>query len=180
MIEKIKQYYRKSCLKNVQAASNRFVKCTSLSKARYIGILYQIEEEASYILLSSYVDSLLAEGKVLRIVGYHNHKYVPHYCIPKLKYDFFCQKEQNWFGKPNAAFVEEFVNEPFDLLLDLSLNSLFPLQYLLAKSKATFKVGRQKENNTKLLDMMLKLDDDKSVKDLMAYINEYTNILNGE
>ena len=122
----------------------------------------------------------MATGKILRIVGYHDHKYVPHYCIPKLKYDFFCQKEQNWVGIPNAPFVDEFVNEPFDMLIDLSMEPIFPLQYILAKSVARFKVGSRHADKEKFLDMMIELDENHSVNDLVYFINDYTNKLNGE
>lgn len=152
----------------------------SLNAAKYIGILYQIEEEKSYVLLSEYVDKLLASGKILRIVGYHKNKYVPHYCIPKLKYDFFCQKEQNWIGIPNAPFVEEFVNEPFDILIDLSIKPQFPLQYILAKSVAPYKVGGSDDDKKQFLDLMIELNENHSVSDLMYFINDYTNKFNGE
>ena len=180
MIQKIKKYYQRNCIKKVLQTSNRPVKCVSLSSSKYIGVLYQIKEEQSYIILSNYIDKLMAEGKTIRIIGYHDNKFVPYYCIPKLKYDFFCQKEQNWFGKPTAPFIDEFANEPFDILIDLSMESLFPLQYILAKSTAPFKVGRQKEDFTDLYDLMINLDDNHTVSDLIHYINEYTSKLNGE
>ncbi len=180
MIEKIKNYYRRKALKKIIQTINRPIKSVSLNAAKYIGILYRIEEEKSYVILSNYVDKLLATGKILRIVGYHDHKYVPHYCIPKLKYDFFCQKEQNWVGIPNAPFVDEFVNEPFDMLIDLSMEPIFPLQYILAKSVARFKVGSRDAGKEKFLDMMIELDENHSVNDLVYFINDYTNKLNGE
>ena len=156
------------------------MKGVSFNSAKYIGILYQIEEEKSYVVLSAYVDKLMAAGKTLRIVGYHDSKYVPFFCIPKLKYDFFCQKEQNWVGIPNAPFVDEFVNEPFDMLVDLSLKPMFPLTYILAKSAARFKVGSRCAEKEPFLDLMIELNENHTVNDLMSFINDYTNKLNGE
>lgn len=167
-------------MKNLPNSGNRNVKCIPVEKAKYIGILYEIGDENTYVWLSNFVNSLLAEGKTLRIVGYHNHKYVPHYCIPQLKYDFFCNKETNWFGKPTARFVQEFIDEPFDVLLDLTLKPLFPLQYFLANSAARFKIGAQHQNSAEFLDMMIMLEEFHTVNDLMYFINDYTKRLNGE
>lgn len=180
VIEKIKKYYQRKAIGKVVQRSNRPVKGISFNSAKYIGILYPIEEEKSYVVLSAYVDKLMAAGKTLRIVGYHDNKYVPFFCIPKLKYDFFCQKEQNWVGIPNAPFVEEFVNEPFDMLVDLSLKPMFPLTYILAKSAARFKVGSRCAEKEPYLDMMIELNESHTVNDLMSFINDYTNKLNGE
>jgi len=180
VIENLRKYYRKSCLKQHPSADVRMIKCIPVEKAKYIGILYEIGDENTYVWLSSYVNKLLAAGKTLRIVGYHNNKFVPHYCIPQLKYDFFCNKETNWFGKPTARFVQEFVDEPFDILLDLTVSPSFPLQYFLANSVAHFKIGAQQPGNAEFLDMMIKLEEDHSVADLMYFINDYTKRLNGE
>jgi hypothetical protein len=180
VIENIRKYYRKNCLKSIRQASNRNISCSSLNDAKYIGILYEIGEEHTYITLNTYVTKLLAEGKTLRIIGFHNNKYVPHYCIPQLKYDFFCQKDLNWFGKPIAPLIQEFADEPFDMLIDLSMEVIFPLQYVLAKSTAKFKVGRQNDSSEDYYDLMINLDETHDVNDLIYYINEYTNKLNGK
>jgi len=180
VIKKIKNYYQRKTINKLIQTSNRPVKSVSLNAAKYIGILYQIEEEKSYVILSAYVDKLRAAGKTIRIVGYHDNKYVPFFCIPKLKYDFFCQKEQNWVGIPNAPFVEEFVNEPFDMMIDLSMEPIFPLEYLLARSAARFKVGGRHADKEQFLDMMIELNVNHTVNDLMCFINDYTNKFNGE
>jgi hypothetical protein len=55
---------------------------------------------------------------------------------------FFSDNECNWFGKPTAAMVKSFVNTRFNILLDLSSKTWFPLQYTVISSNADFKVGR--------------------------------------
>lgn len=180
MIEKIKAYYQNKTIKEAKLASNREVNFISLANAKYVGILYEIGEENTYVWLNNYVNSLLAEGKTLRIVGYHNNKYVPHYCIPQLKYDFFCNLETNWFGKPTARFVQEFIDEPFDILLDLTLNPIFPLQYFLAKSSAHFKVGISQKEKMQFLDLMIALNENHTLNDLTFFMNDYMKKLNGE
>lgn len=180
MVEKIRRYYRKKCLKNTLQTRNREIKFCSLKNAKYVGILYEIGDESTYIWLSKFVNMLLSEGKTLRIVGYHNNKYVPYFCIPQLKYDFFCNKETNWFGKPNANFVQEVIDEPFDILLDLTLEDSFPLNYFTATSNAHFKIGRNTAGKINYLDLMIELEENHAISDLMYFINDYTDKLDGK
>ncbi len=180
VIEQLKKYYRKRSLKTVFQTTQREIKFCSLENSKYVGILYQIGDESTYIWLSKFVNLLLSEGKTLRIVGYHNNKYVPYFCLPQLKYDFFCNKDTNWFGKPMANFVQEFVDEPFDILLDLTLEDVFPLTYFTAASKSKFKIGRALPSKNNYLDLMIETEQEHAVSDLIYFINDYTKKLDGK
>ena len=68
--------------------------------------------------------------------------------------------------------IQEFADEPFDMLIDLSMEVIFPLQYVLAKSTAKFKVGRQNDSSEDYYDLMINLDETHDVNDLIYYINE--------
>ncbi|MGE5395073.1 MAG: DUF6913 domain-containing protein [Candidatus Saccharibacteria bacterium] len=54
----------------------------------------------------------------------------------------FTRKQTNfWTEIPSAQMIESFIQQKFDLLIDLTVNKYFPLVYIAALSQAKFKVG---------------------------------------
>jgi hypothetical protein len=60
---------------------------------------------------------------------------------------WFSDKACNWFGKPKMTDIDNFIDERFDILVDLSTKTYFSLQYISIKSKADFKIGRISEES---------------------------------
>ena len=70
------------------------------------------------------------------------------------------------------------MNKEFDMLIDLSLESCFSIQYIAGSSKAKFKVGRFGINPLNFYDLMLQVDDKIKLEDYLKYIKHYLTILN--
>ncbi len=96
----------------------------------------------------------------------------------KLEYDFFSTKELNWVGKPSSMVIQNFMNEEYDLLIDLNINDLFPLKYISALSKASFKVGKYNEKELDIYDMMIDSDNTKTLKYFLRQVDVYITMLN--
>ena len=56
---------------------------------------------------------------------------------------FLQRRNVRWFGRPKTNNGIQFIQEPFDILIDLSISKTIALQYMLVHSLATFKVGWQ-------------------------------------
>ncbi len=52
-----------------------------------------------------------------------------------------------------------------------------PIKYLVASSIARFKIGRF-EKGYEIYDLMIELNDDKSLEKLMTEIKHYINLIN--
>lgn len=151
---------------------------TNLSKAKYIGILYVVGDENQYLKVCDFVKSLQDERKEVKAIGFVNNKAIPYYCYPKIAYDYFTIKDLNWFMKPSNSFVHDFINKEFDMLIDISIESCFSIQYIAGLSKANFKVGRYGINPLNFYDLMLQVDDKINLIDYLKYIKHYLTILN--
>lgn len=162
------------------ARHHRLKKNSSLSTAKSIGLLYYLADEAAYNTVEAFVQSLNEKQKKVRLICYSDAKIVPHYFIPKLTQDIVTRKDLNWFRKPAKGFVKEFIGEKFDLLLDLSLSSYFPLQYIAALSKASLKVGRFDEAHTDYYDLMIDTSGVTGLEGFITQIDHYLNMLNQE
>ncbi len=62
----------------------------------------------------------------------------------------------SFLEKPQDAIVSDLLNQEYDMVMDLTLDDLIPLMYVLINAKSPFKVGR-KRDELNLLDFALDL-----------------------
>ena len=150
----------------------------NLESAKTIGLLYDATDEQEYAIICNLVKILQNDNKTVKALGYLNYNIIPHYCIPKLSFDYFIMKDVNFFYIPNNSFVEDFIKNDFDILIDLSVKDFFPFQYIAGMSNAKFKVGRDGINHSKYYDFMLNINEEITLKEYIKQICEYLTILN--
>jgi len=85
----------------------------------------------------------LKKGAKCRICIYQkNHKLtIPAELINK-NVVVLNPKSINWYGMVRPGHVENFVQDPFDLIVNLSQSYFFTTTYLASLARATLKIGR--------------------------------------
>jgi hypothetical protein len=131
----------------------------NLEDARSIAIIYNASDEVTYNIVSDFVKYFRDRQKSVKTMGFVNYNRLPHYCFPKLSYDYFTKRDLNWYYKPSNIRVTDFIKEEFDILIDLSMTDCFPLNYIAGLSKAKFKVGRFGNKYSNIYDFMLNVDN---------------------
>jgi len=172
----IKKIFRNYNLKKELLGVDREKKFITLNDASSIGILYKVGEENDYIKFVNFVSSLQSSKKDIKTLGYVNYNITPHYCYPKLSYDYFTKKQVSWLGIPKSETVKDFINKEFDLLINLTLDDDFFYKYICSLSRAKCKIGRQTIDNEKCLDFMLKIDDSLNVEEFIEKLTQYWNV----
>ena len=150
----------------------------SFDNAKTIAILFDSTDKSDYELMKKYVSYLREYHKKVKVIGFYNVKEVPDFAYSKLEYDFFSIKSLNLIGKPKPLFVEQFIEEEFDLLIDLNLNNRFPLKYISSLSKAQFKVGNYSKKNTSMYDLMIDISKTPNLKYFMQQVDVYLAMIN--
>src|SRR5262245_23331839 len=152
----------------------------NLADAGKVGIVYLATDEVAYNHVRNYVKKVKEELGIHRIqcIGYVDQKDLPHFMIPKLNFDPFCQKDLNWYRIPSGNTVNNFIAEEFEILIDLTLEDYLPIQYIVAKSRARFKVGRYGEGGKPFLDMMIDMAGAQSLPQLITQIDRYLLMIN--
>ncbi len=174
ILKKIKHSIARYYLKNKLKKNTRERRLISLKDAKDIGILYLFTNEQDYMAISKLVKLLQDQNKRVKALGFVKQKHLTKRFLPKLSYDFFSQKDINWYGKPSNIFIKDFIEKDFDIIIDMSLQDNYPLQYISAVSKARLKVGRFGENNSDIYDVMIQ---NKKNTRLDKYINEVYHYL---
>lgn len=152
----------------------------SLESARYIALLYHIDNEDSYKKVEELVKLLNDRNIKVKVACYSDQKIIPHYFIPRLMQDILTSKDLNWYKFPVKPFVKDFLTEEFDILIDFSLSEHIPLLYLSANAKAGIKIGKFDENHQDYFDLMIDLPGDATLEFFISQVMYYFNKINTE
>lgn len=150
----------------------------NMDTARSVALLYYLPDEATYKAAEIIAVRLNEMNLKVRIVCYTDQKIIPHYFIPKITQDIITVKDVNWRYQPQKPFVKDFLNNSFDLLIDLSLDEYLPLLYCAALSKSGLKVGRFQEDHQIFFDLMIHAGSDETIETFAEQVIHYLSRIN--
>ena len=153
-------------------------KVSNLDDAKSVGILYDATNIETFNAVKDFVKQLKDLKKQVKTLGYVDSLEVKDFQQARLDFDFFLKSGLNWYYMPGHHIVENFCNEPFDILIDLTLHPLIPQLFVLTWSKARCKVGRQDNNFSYLLDIMIDIEKKPDLKFLQQQVLHYLTIIN--
>ena len=155
--ERIKAKYGVHVLEKKLRNQKRTVAVCNIQYAQNIGIIYNATEFVSFEIIKDFAKKLFQSKSNVSILGYvDSKKLIDHYLYRK-GFDFFSRNDLNWYYKPASEITEAFMQKPFDILINLSLEAYYPIQYIVALSPATFKVGKFSQGD-KHLDLMIDME----------------------
>ncbi len=163
---------------NRRSKRKRSVIALNIKSANKVGIIYRADSEESFELVKRYV-KFLREYKIkVRTIGYFNEKEIPLDVNPKLEFDYFCKKDLNFQLEPRCVVVDNFMEEKFDILLDVTVEDDKVLRNPVFFSNATFKIGAAGKKSSDDLDFMITLKEGEGIRQLMKGIDHYLHIIN--
>ena len=180
VLKNIKLSLANSSLKKEVAAKGRKREPNkfNFSNVKTVGILFDASHTEDFELVKRYVVYLREHLKKVKVIGYFSEKNIPALTYSKLEYDFFSTKEINFLGKPTTHIIDNFIEEEYDLLIDLNIHDHFPLKYISSMSNAKFKVGKYKEEDESIYDMMIDADGTQTLKYFLRQMDTYITMLN--
>jgi hypothetical protein len=144
-------------------------KFAGLEKVQSVGILFDATELNRREEVFKYAQQLENKGKRVKLLGFFDSKLED----PNFTFRYFNRKNLDWAGRPWGENVQEFVSQPFDMLLHLDTVSKAVLEYLSASSRAYFRVGPVTEN-TFCYELMM---DTSGSSNLHTFIQQMEAIL---
>ncbi len=154
----------------------------NLALARKVAIVYVATDEKAFTHVKNYVKRVKEELGISQIMalGLCDEKSLPHYLHPRLNFEAITLKDLNWYRIPQGNTVQNFMADEYEVLIDLSLEDRLPVQYIVAKSRARFKVGRYSESNKRILDMMIDMAGSQSLSQLIQQTHHYLLMVNSQ
>jgi hypothetical protein len=160
LVDNFKTLIGERILVNLQKNSTRLPAFYTIGEAKNIGIIYNATEYISFEIIKNLVKDLSKDSKKITVLGYVNSKNLIDNYLYRKGFDFFSRNDLNWYFKPISQVVDQFIKEPFDLLINLSLDDHFPIRYITGISSATFKAGRYSPYDH-YLDFMIDIEKER-------------------
>jgi len=178
IVKNTKKRFGEYFLKKESEGLYRNKEAMNFSKAKNIGILFDATVEEDFDLVKKYIKFLKDSKKRVRSFGYYNTKEIPAMQYAKLEVDFFTKKQVNWHLKPSDPLITNFTEEEFDILINFTVHQCLPLVYIAALSKAKFKIGKHFPKYEMYYDLLLEVEEGKSLKYFMRNVDVYLNMIN--
>lgn len=138
----------KSFLQNFPR-EKRFV---NYDNAKTILLLFESDYSEKNPRIRRIIRSMANDGKKVMAWGFVDKKEITTAILPDFR--ILHHKDTDFLGKPTATFMHELEELHFDLLLDLTLNEVIPLQYISLYSNVFCKAGIKK-NNLRMYDFIV-------------------------
>jgi ADP-heptose:LPS heptosyltransferase len=146
---------------------SRTIAVTNFEEAETIALIFDATDKEEFEVVKKYIKKLKENKRKVRAIGFYDGKEEPVLMSSKLEYDFFSRKQLKW----------NFMQEPFDLLINLCMNFKTPLLYVTALSRAKFKVGRQHTQYEPYYDLLLNVEDGTGLKNFIAVAEKYLSMI---
>ncbi len=149
----------------------------NLNDAKTIAIVANIDTIEKYKTISKFTEWLRQQEKSVFVLAFVKNEEFQKFFYRGTSILFFSKKNMTWYGKPRNIQYEEFINKPFDILIDTSLTQIITMQYLVGLSKAQFKVGKFYESRS-YSDFMITLKPDDNLDYFIDQIKYYLTTIN--
>lgn len=156
---------------------NRVRQMHTLNTAKTAGIIITPTDQDSFDQIKKFISHLTSKGVKVYILGFVDDKKIPDSFLFWKGINLFSRKELNWAGVPESATVNDFIDQPFDMLIDLSTSDHFPIHYISTLSKSYFKIGRLDDSIHQCYDLMFELNDETSLNDYIDNLTHYLDML---
>lgn len=174
LIQKIKTYfYNLSLKKALKANKNIQREMINIDSAKRIGILFNATKTNDVITVTQFADKLRAEKKEVFILGFQDRK-----LKEQKEARLFDRNSVNWTGMPNDTKVDGFQKLPLDILICAFEEECLPLEYIVATSKAKFRVGAFSKAKTNYYELMINMKKDQQLLHLLQQIKHFLKVIN--
>lgn len=149
----------------------------NFEEARKIGLLYDATDPKTYEVVKNYVKRVRGFHKEVHALGYVDKKELPDNQFAQYGLDFFCRKNLDFKMTPRNLVVTNFINEKFDILIQLNGRKIFPLRYIAALSHAKFRVGKYDRRNFLLYDFMISVGEGSTINQFIEEAERYLRLI---
>jgi hypothetical protein len=151
---------------------------SNFETSKLIGVVFKTDSQSDFEIVKRFLHFLSElDNKVVALCFIDSNK-VPDYYLLRKGYNFFSKRDLNLFFLPKTYFILDFIEKPFDILINLCTDNSFPLTYITGLSKAKLKIGKFWEDQN-LFDVMIDIKKDNSVNYLIEHIKHYVPVLSG-
>lgn len=168
-----------SLLRKKVCNTRRKVAYTNLDSVKKIGIVWDASQTNDFICLSKFYQKMQDRNIDVSILGYFAGKTLPNQYTANRYLRCIRKEEVSFFYLPVSHDASSFIENRFDVLIDLNFKNLLPLKYLSSLSNAAFKVGLyDPDKSDSVFDLMMELKKPVEVDNYLTQILLYLEMIN--
>ena len=153
----------------------RIVKVQNLETAKTIGILFDAKNQEDHKRVVSFANTLCNEYSMkVEVLAYINKKELQTSFEYESNFTYISEENFNWRGKAITDTISKFLDQNFNIFIDLTIENTYAFEYIASLSKANFRVGKFSEDKMPY-DFMIDIKNDKSmdyfIKQILIYLS---------
>jgi hypothetical protein len=161
--------------------TRRKVSYSDIDHVKKIGIVWDASLVNDFNCLSRFYQKMHERNIEVSIMGYFPGKALPDQYTAIRYLTCIRREEVNFFYLPMSGEANSFVNNRFDVLIDINFKNILPLRYITSLSNAAFKVGLSEPGgNDSLFDLMMELKSPVNVENYLAQSLLYLEMINSK
>jgi len=163
--------------KNV-ARNKRVVYYSNFKTVRNIGIVWDATRPAEFTCLNRFHQKMQDLKIDVTILGYYPGKDLPDQYTAIRYLRCIKNNEVNSFYHPYSSETRSFINNQFDILIDINFEKLIPLLYLTSLSRARLKVGLSDNSTAESpFDLMLEIKKPVDIDTYLVQVIQYLEMI---
>jgi hypothetical protein len=165
-------------LKQRLKKTKRRKKFNNLHNSHKIGIVWDGSNIADFEAITAFYQEMQKINIQVDIVCYYPKNILPdEYTL--IRY-LTCVKKSdlNFLFIPQSVDIDEFINTPYEILIDINNNNYFPAKYITVLSRAEFKVGAESSAYSDKLDMTIKITRKYDPAYYLQQVKYYLEMIN--
>jgi len=151
----------------------RNLRASDFDHAKTIGIVYDAIDQEQHKKVVTFADMLMKTHQVnVQLVGFVSNAELRTAFSGQFGCKYITKADFTWYGDEQNCIISDFIKTPFDILIDLTVETIYPIQYITVLSTASYKVGRLIEDKMDY-DFMIDIKKDPTIDNLIYQIQVY-------
>jgi hypothetical protein len=143
---------------------------TSFTNSKEIGLIFTWEGDSKYAQVLELIKFLEIHGKNVELLCYLRNPKEQN--LPGIT--FYRDRDVSIFGRSRSGEFTDFLSKPFDFLLHLDLHPAIMIQYVLSRTHAKCRVGKNDMENQQFYELMIQPAEEENFKDYCDQVLHYT------
>jgi len=176
-LKKLRIFIGAFLLKLKLKKTNRTIVSCNLGDAKSIGLVFNSDNENDRKTAKDLELFFTKSHVQVQLLGYSRFKNNQSNLLSDKNHHYIHPQDFNWFYQPKNPAINNFIQNPFDILINLYQDGEFAIEYIIKLSNAGFKVGCAHLDNT-MHDLMIDVSNNKGDSSyLSTHLKYYLSIL---
>jgi hypothetical protein len=171
----------KSMLEGKYSRLRRKPLYTNFHNIKSMGLVWDASRPEEFLFLSRFHQKMADLNIELKIFGFFPGKELPNQYTAIRYLTCLKKNELDFFYRPVSKEAISFIEQHFDVLVDINFQKLFPLVYITSLSKAGLKVGiADVKPETAPFDLMISFKKPMNLENYLEQVIFYLDMINSD